>query len=173
MLALTLVVFSLLELLLPFLQGMRKINLNDLRFSNSYLRIATNLLEHFPTNTFSLPQVNSAGMISTNKSLDREDIPFYTLIVQASDKGSPPLTETVSVNVTILDVNDNPPVFSENPFTVTVSENIPVGSRFLNVTASDADIGDNALLTWSIMSGNTGDVMAIEPSTGRLYNVGK
>ena len=112
-------------------------------------------------------------MISTNKSLDREDIPFYTLIVQASDKGSPPLTETVSVNVTILDVNDNSPVFSENPFTITVSESLPVGSRFLNVTASDADIGDNALLTWSIMSGNTGDVMAIEPSTGRVYNVGK
>ena len=124
-------------------------------------------------NTLSLSQINSAGMISTNKFLDREDIPFYTLIVQASDKGSPPLTETVSVNVTILDVNDNKPVFSENPFTATVSENLPVGSRFLNVTASDADIGDNALLTWSIMSGNTGDVMAIEPSTGRLYNVGK
>lgn len=89
------------------------------------------------------------------------------------DKGSPPLSETVSVNVTILDINDNTPVFSESIFTVTVSESLPVGSRFLNVTASDADIGDNALLTWSIMSGNTGDVMAIEPSTGKLYNVGK
>ena len=111
-------------------------------------------------------------MISTNKSLDREDIPFYTLLIQASDKGTPPQTETVSVNVTILDVNDNSPVFSESLFTVIVSESLPVGSRFLNVTASDADIGDNALLTWSIMSGNTGDVMAIEPSTGRLYNVG-
>jgi len=111
-------------------------------------------------------------MISTNKSLDREDISFYTLLIQASDKGSPPLTETVSVNITILDVNDNSPVFSQSLFTVVVSESLPVDSRFLNVTASDADIGDNALLTWSIMSGNTGDVMAIEPSTGRLYNVG-
>lgn len=121
---------------------------------------------------FSFPQVNPSGMIITNKSLDREDIPFYTLIIQASDKGSPPLTETVSVNVTILDVNDNSPVFSESLFTVIVSESLPVGSRFLNVTASDADVGYNALLTWSIMSGNTGDVMAIEPSTGMLYNVG-
>ena len=111
-------------------------------------------------------------MISTNKSLDREDIPFYTLLIQASDKGTPPLIETVSVNVTILDVNDNSPVFSESLFTVIVSESLPVGSQFLNVTASDADIGDNALLTWSIMSGNTGNVMAIEPITGRLYNVG-
>ena len=111
-------------------------------------------------------------MISTNKSLDREDIPFYTLLIQASDKGTPPLTETVSINVTILDVNDNSPVFSESLFTVIVSESLPVGSQFLNVTASDADTGDNALLTWSIMSGNIGDVMAIELSTGRLYNVG-
>ena len=82
------------------------------------------------------------------------------------------MRETVSVNITILDVNDNSPVFSESLFTAVVSESLPVGSRFLNVTSSDADIGDNALLTWSIMSGNTGDVMAIEPSTGRLYNVG-
>ena len=120
-----------------------------------------------------LLQVSSAGMISTNKSLDREDIPFYSLVVQASGKGSRPLTETVSVNVTILDINDNSPVFTKQAFTVIVSESLPTGTRFLNVTASDADIGSNALLTFSIMSGNTGDVMAIESSTGTLYNVGK
>ena len=112
-------------------------------------------------------------MISTNKSLDREDIPFYSLVVQASSKGSRPLTATVSVNVTILDINDNSPVFTKQAFTVIVSESLPTGTRFLNVTASDADIGSNALLTFSIMSGNTGDVMAIESSTGTLYNVGK
>lgn len=117
-------------------------------------------------------QVNSAGMISIKNSLDREEIPFYTLLIQASDQGTPPLTETVFVNVTIEDVNDNPPVFSDSNFTVTVAENLPVGSRFLNVTASDSDIGDNAVLTWSIVSGNTGDVMAIESSSGILFNLG-
>ena len=112
-------------------------------------------------------------MISIKSSLDREDISFYTLLVQASDQGTPPLTETVSVNVTIEDINDNPPVFSDSNFTVTVAENLPVGTRFLNVTASDSDIGDNALLAWSIVRGNVGDVMAIDSSSGRLYNVGE
>lgn len=111
-------------------------------------------------------------MISIKSSLDREDISFYTLLVQASDQGTPPLTETVSVNVTIEDINDNPPVFSDSNFTVTVAENLPVGTRFLNITALD-DIGDNALLAWSIVSGNVGDVMAIDSSSGRLYNVGE
>ena len=112
-------------------------------------------------------------MISIKSSLDREDISFYTLLVQASDQGTPPLTETVSVNVTIEDINDNPPVFSDSNFTVTVAENLPVGTRFLNITALDSDIGDNALLAWSIVSGNVGDVMAIDSSSGRLYNVGE
>lgn len=112
-------------------------------------------------------------MISTNKSLDREDISFYSLVIQASDKGTPPLSETVSVNITILDINDNSPVFTKPSFSVTVPESLRIGSRFLNVTASDADSGDNALLTFSIMSGNIGNVMAIEPSTGTVYNVGE
>ena len=112
-------------------------------------------------------------MISIKSSLDREDISFYTLLVQASDQGTPPQTETVSVNVTIEDINDNPPVFSDSNFTVTVAENLPVGTRFLNITALDSDIGDNALLAWSIVSGNVGDVMAIDSSSGRLYNVGE
>ena len=118
-------------------------------------------------------QVSSSGMISTNKSLDREDISFYTLVIQATDKGTPPLTETVKVNITILDINDNSPQFTKPAFSVIVSESLPTGSRFLNITATDADIGDNALLTYSIKSGNTGNVMAIEPSSGTLYNVGK
>ena len=112
-------------------------------------------------------------MIRTNKSLDREDISFYTLVIQASDKGTPPLTETVSVNITILDINDNSPVFTKLAFTVSVLESLPIGSRFLNVTASDADLGENALLTFSIMSGNIGNVMGIEPSNGTLYSVGE
>ena len=112
-------------------------------------------------------------MISINKSLDREDIPFYTLVIQATDKGTPPLTETVTVNITLLDINDNSPQFTESSFSVIVSESLATGSRFLNITATDADIGDNALLTYSIMSGNIGIVMAIESSTGTLYNVGK
>ena len=106
-------------------------------------------------------QVSSSGMISTNKTLDREDIPFYSLLVQATDKGTPPLTETVKVNITIIDINDNAPQFNQSAFAVTVSESLPTGSRFLNITATDSDIGNNALLTFSIMSGNIGNVMAI------------
>ena len=54
-----------------------------------------------------------------------------------------------------------------------MSESLPTGSRFLNITATDADIGNNVQLTFSIMSGNIGNVMAIDPLTGALYSVGK
>ena len=133
-------------------------------------KIVYSIIGGDPKNQF---QVNAYGMISIKAALDRENISFYTLVVQASDQGIPPQTETVPVNVTILDVNDNSPIFDKAAYSVSVLESVPIGTAFLNVTASDADIGDNARLTYSIVSGNTGDVMAVNPSTSALYTVGK
>lgn len=57
----------------------------------------------------------------------------YTLEVVATDRGSPALSTTVTVQVQVMDVNDNSPVFSKSSYTVDVSEDAAEGSRVLEV----------------------------------------
>lgn len=70
----------------------------------------------------SQPPVVTLARIITTQPLDREDVGFYALVLTASDRSSIPLTASVSVNVTVLDVNDNPPLFSNPSFSFSISE---------------------------------------------------
>lgn len=64
------------------------------------------------------------GMISVVKQLDRERKASYSLVVQASDRGSSQRTDRATVNIVLLDINDCPPVFELSPYAVTVKENL-------------------------------------------------
>jgi len=55
----------------------------------------------------------NSGVIVVDKSLDREDVPFYNLTVRATDNGAPPAVGETQVHITIEDVNDSPPVLSD------------------------------------------------------------
>lgn len=57
----------------------------------------------------------------------------YTLEVVAVDRGSPALSTTVTVEIKVLDVNDNSPVFSKSSYSVEVSEDAAEGSKVLQV----------------------------------------
>ena len=58
------------------------------------------------------------------------------------------------ITINIEDRNDNPPVFPSPTFTLYVPEAMDVGSSVMALTAEDADIEDNAKLTYTITSGN-------------------
>ncbi|RWS13519.1 Cadherin-like protein 3 [Dinothrombium tinctorium] len=90
--------------------------------------------------------------LQVNGTLDRETIANYTLVIEASDGGIPPLKGELTVNITILDVNDNEPIFSQTTYYGSVPENASVGLSLLQVTATDADEGDNGLVTYSLHS---------------------
>ncbi|NXQ28750.1 PCDGD protein, partial [Alaudala cheleensis] len=75
------------------------------------------------------------------KALDREEAAFHELVLRASDGGDPARTGTARIRVTVLDANDNAPVFSQAEYTVRVPEDVPVGSVLVTVTATDADEG--------------------------------
>ncbi|NWV04100.1 PCDGH protein, partial [Ptilonorhynchus violaceus] len=75
------------------------------------------------------------------KALDREEAAFHELVLRASDGGDPARTGTARIRVTVLDANDNAPVFSQAEYTVRVPEDVPVGSVLVTVTAMDADEG--------------------------------
>ena len=78
-----------------------------------------------------------------DKELDREQQHEVTLILTAVDGGTPPRSGTVAIHVTVLDANDNAPVFSQGVYRVTVPENSPVDTLVVTVSASDEDDGLN------------------------------
>ncbi|XP_042165370.1 protocadherin gamma-C5-like isoform X23 [Oncorhynchus tshawytscha] len=94
----------------------------------------------------------------THSTLDREKYPEYRIELEASDSGSPALTSIKIITVDILDVNDNPPVFSQPSYTVYVRENNAAGSIMCSVSASDPDIGENAKISYSILDSKVQDM---------------
>uniref|UniRef100_G1KVU2 Cadherin domain-containing protein n=1 Tax=Anolis carolinensis TaxID=28377 RepID=G1KVU2_ANOCA len=82
--------------------------------------------------------------------LDREQDAEYKLIVTAQDQGTPSLSTSSSLVVPIGDVNDNAPTFAQLSYTVFVKENNPPGAHIFTVSASDPDIGENALVSYWI-----------------------
>ena len=113
-------------------------------------------------------KINSAtGVISTQLSLDREVIPKYVLRVTTSDQGIPRRTAAVTVAITVTDVNDKRPLFDQPVYNAEMTENARYGSLVLTVTATDLEIGENALLTYNITS-KTSLPFIIASSSGRI-----
>ncbi|NXA26328.1 PCDGA protein, partial [Ibidorhyncha struthersii] len=83
------------------------------------------------------------------KSLDRELQAAHNLILTAIDSGSPVRSGSTTIQIIVLDGNDNAPVFAQNVYKVTVREDVAVGSRVLQVTATDRDEGANAQVKYS------------------------
>ncbi|XP_029556908.1 protocadherin gamma-C5 [Salmo trutta] len=112
----------------------------------------------------------------THSTLDREKYPEYRIELEASDSGSPALTSIKIITVDILDVNDNPPVFSQPSYTVYVRENNAAGSIMCSVSASDPDIGENAKISYSILDSKVQDVSVssyiyINSDNGSIYSM--
>lgn len=66
--------------------------------------------------------------------------------LKVEDGGTPQRSSTAILQVTILDVNDNRPVFSQDDIEVNILESAPVGSSVVQLHATDADIGENAVI---------------------------
>ncbi|XP_062870185.1 protocadherin-16-like [Trichomycterus rosablanca] len=110
---------------------------------------------------------STSGALSTSHPLDREKKDRYTLRVTAQDGGSPSLTSTATVEITVLDVNDNSPKFSTSSYSVDVSEDAGVGSLVLEVTAGDPDQGENGQVLYFLSSEARG-AFTVDPETGRI-----
>lgn len=101
--------------------------------------------------------------------MDREQQAVYSLTLKAVDQGLPRrLTATGTVVVSVLDINDNPPVFEYRDYGATVSEDVLIGTEVLQVYAVSRDIEANAEITYSIMSGNEHGKFSIDSRTGNL-----
>ncbi|KRZ52553.1 Protein dachsous [Trichinella nativa] len=94
----------------------------------------------------------NTGEMVLLKPLNYESVKSYKLKVNVNDQGAAKQHwSTAVVNIKIIDVNDNAPVFIKQPFVATVSGKIAAGQRIVKITAKDADgPGLNSDLYYSI-----------------------
>ncbi|XP_005810921.1 protocadherin gamma-C5-like isoform X1 [Xiphophorus maculatus] len=114
--------------------------------------------------------------LKTAGSLDRETVPEYTVVIKATDAGSPPLSSQKTFVVKLLDVNDNAPSFSQPSYSVDLPENNSPSSPIAAVSATDADLGENARISYAILPSMVQDspissYVYINPETGHIYSM--
>uniref|UniRef100_A0A8C4FC38 Cadherin domain-containing protein n=1 Tax=Dicentrarchus labrax TaxID=13489 RepID=A0A8C4FC38_DICLA len=109
----------------------------------------------------------SSGEIYTKQELDYETEGIYHLQIKAMDGGWVSKTGILNVTVVVMDVNDNPPVFSSSEYTTSVPENSEIGTNVIDVKAFDADSGANAQISYSLTAGYV-DKFAIDSRNGTI-----
>ncbi|XP_039670082.1 protocadherin alpha-3-like [Perca fluviatilis] len=120
--------------------------------------------------------INSeTGDISALKSFDFETLKTFQFQVVATDSGTPSLSSNVTVNVFILDQNDNAPVIlypvSSNGSAEGVEEiprNVNAGHLVTKVRAYDADIGYNGWLLFSLQDVTDHSLFGLDRYTGQI-----
>uniref|UniRef100_A0A672GAB5 Cadherin domain-containing protein n=1 Tax=Salarias fasciatus TaxID=181472 RepID=A0A672GAB5_SALFA len=140
-------------------------------------RLSYSLLDSVPRNipVSSVLNINSeTGEIVSLQSFNFEELKTFQFKVQATDSGVPPLSSNVTVNVLVLDENDNVPTilapYSEH--SSVNSENIPysaeAGYFVAKIRAVDADSGYNALLSYHLSEPKGNNLFRIGTSTGEI-----
>uniref|UniRef100_A0A671LFV9 FAT atypical cadherin 1b n=1 Tax=Sinocyclocheilus anshuiensis TaxID=1608454 RepID=A0A671LFV9_9TELE len=95
-----------------------------------------------------------SGELRLAHQLDREKVASYMLTVLASDSGNPPKSDSAVINMTVSDVNDNPPVFSQANYSLIIQENLPSGAAVLQLNVTDNDSPQNGPpFSFSILKG--------------------
>ncbi|XP_051766329.1 protocadherin gamma-C5-like isoform X32 [Ctenopharyngodon idella] len=122
------------------------------------------------------PAFDNHYSLVTDSLLDREANSEYDIELVATDSGVPSLKSTKTLNVKVLDVNDNLPVFSQSSYTVYIKENSPPGASLFSVSASDIDQDKNAILSYSILDLSSNHVPAssyfyINSENGTIYSM--
>ncbi|XP_067344943.1 protocadherin-15-like [Channa argus] len=121
-------------------------------------------------NHLKLFAINATGAIRTAVPLDREVKGHYFLIVEASDGAVDPRRSRITLSITVLDVDDNSPVFTQQTYSLNLPENSPKDTVILQLKAIDADLDSN--LTYRIRSDGLDreiiQLFHIDPRTGEL-----
>ena len=111
---------------------------------------------------------NSGNITLNDRGVDYEQLSLYSFFVDADDITNG-LSTRVQVEISISDVNDESPVFSEALYIVDVDENILENSTIVNTIANDLDTAPNAQITYSLESNNL--QFRIDSTTGIISNI--
>ncbi|XP_075902422.1 protocadherin beta-16-like [Nelusetta ayraudi] len=123
-----------------------------------------------------VPSIKNYYSLVTTGQLDRELVSNYNITITATDEGSPPLSSSKTVHLSVADVNDNPPVFEEQSYSAYVSENNKPGSTLCSVTARDPDWRQNGTVIYSLLPGEVNGApvssyVSVNGDTGVIHAV--
>ncbi|XP_058048126.1 protocadherin Fat 1 isoform X1 [Ahaetulla prasina] len=115
-----------------------------------------------------------SGAIRIVQGLDFEKKQVYNLTVRAKDKGKPiSLSSTCYVEIEIVDVNENlqPPRFPNFVDKSFVSEDVPIGTSVMTLSAYDEDTGRDGEIRYSIRDGSGIGIFRIDEEKGTIFTV--
>ncbi|XP_070819289.1 protocadherin beta-16-like [Chaetodon trifascialis] len=149
------------------------INVQD-RDSESNGRVRCSIQQNVPFKL--VPSIKNYYSLVSTGQLDRELVSDYNITITATDEGSPPLSSSKSVQLSVADINDNPPVFEEQSYSAYVSENNKPGSTLCSVSARDPDWRQNGTVIYSLLAGEVGGApvssyVSVNGDTGVIHAV--
>ncbi|XP_047196493.1 protocadherin gamma-A11 isoform X31 [Hippoglossus stenolepis] len=123
-----------------------------------------------------VPSIKNYYSLVTTGQLDRELVSDYNITITATDEGSPPLSSSKTVQLSVADINDNPPVFEEQSYSAYVTENNKPGSTLCSVTARDPDWRQNGTVVYSLLPGEVNGAqvssyLSVNGDTGVIHAV--
>ncbi|XP_067899238.1 uncharacterized protein [Heterodontus francisci] len=138
--------------------------------------ILDNLINGLPVS--SLVSINTAnGVMFAHRSFDFEQLKTFQVHVQVRDAGSPPLSSNATINVIIVDQNDNAPVILSplinkgSAAEDTIPKSADSGYLVAKVTATDADSGLNAQLSYQLRQPTDDSLFTVAPETGEIWTI--
>ncbi|XP_076020943.1 protocadherin gamma-A11-like [Genypterus blacodes] len=123
-----------------------------------------------------VPSIKNYYSLVSTAHLDRELVSEYNITITATDEGSPPLSSSKTVHLSVADVNDNPPVFEEQSYSAYVTENNKPGSTLCSVTARDPDWRQNGTVIYSLLAAEVNGApvssyLSVNGDTGVIHAV--
>ncbi|XP_034453230.1 protocadherin gamma-A12-like isoform X22 [Hippoglossus hippoglossus] len=149
------------------------INVQD-RDSENNRQVRCSIQQNVPFKL--VPSIKNYYSLVTTGQLDRELVSDYNITITATDEGSPPLSSSKTVQLSVADINDNPPVFEEQSFSAYVTENNKPGSTLCSVTARDPDWRQNGTVVYSLLPGevngaSVSSYLSVNGDTGVIHAV--
>uniref|UniRef100_A0A3B3I4Z1 Cadherin domain-containing protein n=1 Tax=Oryzias latipes TaxID=8090 RepID=A0A3B3I4Z1_ORYLA len=123
-----------------------------------------------------VPSIKNYYSVVSTGQLDRELVSDYNITISATDEGSPPLSSSKTVHLSVADINDNPPVFEEQSYSAYVSENNQAGSTLCSVSARDPDWRQNGTVIYSLLAAEVNGApvssyVSVNGDTGLIHAV--
>ncbi|XP_053501582.1 protocadherin beta-16-like isoform X5 [Ictalurus furcatus] len=122
------------------------------------------------------PSIKNYFSLVTTSWLDRETESYYNITITTTDGGSPPLSTSMMIHLSVSDINDNPPVFEQQSYIAYVMENNKPGISISSVTARDPDWRQNGTVLYSLVPSEINSVavsslLSINSDTGVIHAV--